>query len=127
MKRKTILVIVIFFIIQLFVTGMAFKLSAEIIEKGNNNYIIMNDTICNEYYCGDEGNVIDNKAQMDKVVKAFVDRWGMPAVYISDNKGLDSEVAEITKKHGWSITYTNDFEYIVNVYYKGAFRFYGWR
>ena len=117
----------IFTILMLLFTGMAFKLSAEIISNGNDTYIIMNDNFCNEYYCGNEGNVIENKDQMDKIVKALVDKWGLPDVYVSDNKELDSEVAEITKKHSFSITYTDDFEYIVNVYYKGTFRFYGWR
>ena len=115
----------IFTVLMLLFTG--FFATAEIIEKGNDTYIIMNDKFCNEYYCGDEGLVINDKAQMDRIVKAFVDMCGLPDVYVSDNKELDSEVAEITKKHGFSITYTDDFEYIANVYYKGTFRFYGWR
>ena len=115
----------IFAVLMLLFAG--FFAAAEIIEKGNDTYIIMNDNFCNEYYCGNEGNVIESKAQMDKFVKILVDKWGLPDVYISDNKELDSEVAEITKKHSFSITYTNDFEYIVNVYYKDTFRFYAWR
>lgn len=112
-------------LMMLLFTG--FFAAAEIIEEGDNKYIIMNDMFCNEYQCCDEGLVIDSKAKMDAVVKSLVDVWGLPDVYIPDNKGLDSEVAEITKKHGVSITWTDDFEYIVNVYYKGKFRFYGWR
>lgn len=112
-------------LMMLLFTG--FFAAAEIIDDGDDNYIIMNDTICNKYFCGNKGRVIENKAQMDRIVKSLVDRWGLPDVYIPDNKGLDSEVAEITKKHGVSITWTDDFEYIVNVYYKGKFRFYGWR
>lgn len=115
----------IFTVLMMLFAG--FFAAAEIIEEGDNKYIIMNDMFCNEYQCCDEGLVIDSKAKMDAVVKSLVDVWGLPDVYIPDNKGLDSEVAEITKKHGVSITWTDDFEYIVNVYYKGKFRFYGWR
>lgn len=115
----------VFTVLMLLFAG--FFATAEIIEKGNDTYIIMNDNFCNEYYCGNEGNVIESKAQMDKFVKILVDKWGLPDIYISDNKELDSEVAEITKKHSFSITYTDDFEYIVNVYYKDTFRFYAWR
>lgn len=115
----------IFTVLMMLFAG--FFASAEIIEKGNNNYIIMNDRFCCEYQCGDEGFVIDSKAKMDVVVKAFVDVWGLPDVYIPDNKELDSEVAKITKKHGVSITQLNYCRYIVNVYYKGKFRFYMWR
>lgn len=115
----------IFTVLMMLFAG--FLATAEIIEKGNDNYIIMNDKFCLEYYCGNEGNVIESKAQMDKLVKALVDKWGLPDVYVSDNKELDSEVAEITKKHSFSITWTDYYEYIVNVYYKGTFRFYAWR
>ena len=115
----------IFTVLMMLFAG--FFATAEIIERGNNTYIIMNNNFCNEYQCCDEGFVIDSKAKMDVVVKGLVNVWGLPDYYVSDNKELDSEVAEITKKHGVSITWTDDFEYIVNVYYKGKFRFYGWR
>ena len=115
----------IFTVLMLLFAG--FFATAEIIEEGNDTYIIMNDNFCYRYYCYNEGFVIDSKAKMDFIVKALVDRWGLPDVYIPDNKELDSEVAEITKKHGFSITHPNDCRYIVNVYYKGTFRFYGWR
>lgn len=115
----------IFTVLMLLFAG--FFATAEIIEKGNDNYIIMNNNFCNEYQCCDEGFVIDSKAKMDVVVKALVDVWGLPDVYVYDNKELDSEVAEITKKHGVSITQPNYCRCIVNVYYKGKFRFYMWR
>lgn len=115
----------IFTVLMMLFAG--FLATAEIIERGNDTFIIMNDRFCYEYYCGNEGSVIESKAQMDKFVKMLVDKWGLPDVYISDNKELDSEVAEITKKHSFSITNTDYFEYIVNVYYKDTFRFYAWR
>lgn len=115
----------IFAVLMMLFAG--FFATAEIIGRGNNTYIIMNDVICNEYQCCVEGFVIDNKAKMDVVVKALVDVWGLPDVYIPDNKELDSEVAKITKKHGISITQPNYCSRIVNVYYKGKFRFYMWR
>ena len=115
----------IFTVLMMLFAG--FFATAEIIADGNDSYIIMNDRFCCKYYCGDERFTIDSKAKMDRAVKALVDRWGLPDVYVSDNKELDSEVAKITKKHGFSITWTDDFDYIANVYYKGTFRFYGWR
>ena len=111
----------IFTILMMLFAG--FFATAEIIEEGNDTFIVMNDKVCNKYYCGD----LESKDQVDKLIKLFIDRWGLPDVYIPDNKELDSEVAEITKKHSFSVTYTNDFECIINVYYKGIFRFYGWR
>ena len=50
----------IFTVLMLLFAG--FFATAEIIEEGNDTYIIMIDNFCYRYYCYNEGFVIDSKA-----------------------------------------------------------------
>lgn len=107
----------------LFMLGFIFTANAEIFKgrvDGNKTfYAVTNNQVNAAYVCEDT----DFYSILMEIVKSL----GKPQYVFDDNKQLNSEVAVITKKHGNSFTYSDDY-FILNTYdsVKNTYQTYIW-
>lgn len=94
MKRKTILAIVIFFIVQFFVTGFCCKLSAEVIKTGEHSFYSTKEQM--EYIVWDDC----TKACQLKLLECTLNFAKEENAEIHWVKGVPDEVIEGMNKMG---------------------------
>ena len=94
MKRKTILAITVFFIVQAFVTGFCCKLSAEVIKTGDHSFYSTEEQM--EYVVWDDG----SKAFQIMNLKWTLDFAKKENAEIHWVKGVPDEVIEGMNKMG---------------------------
>lgn len=107
----------------LFMLGFIFTANAEIYKGGVDGnktfYSVVNKQINVVYVCTD--------TDVYSILTEAIQELGKPSYILSDNKELNPEVAVITKRHGNSLTFADDWA-ILNTYdsVKNTYQLYVW-